>query len=166
MLGNRLFRPMRRRTLELLRGFIILILLRGFIILIVAQASAAFEAAACAAGKRMRSRESSSVWVVCPAFNEAPAIGRVLSDLSRTDYDVVVVDDCSCDATRHIATELDATVISHPINLGQGAALKTGIEYALAQGATYIVTFDADGQHRVGDIPRLLDALDHARADF
>jgi glycosyltransferase involved in cell wall biosynthesis len=114
----------------------------------------------------MRGPESSSVWVVCPAFNEATAIGGVLSDLSRTDYHVVVVDDCSCDATRDIATELGATVISHPINLGQGAALKTGIGYALSQGAAYIVTFDADGQHRVGDIPRLLDALDHSRADF
>jgi glycosyltransferase involved in cell wall biosynthesis len=57
-------------------------------------------------------------------------------------------------------------VISHPFNLGQGAALKTGIDYALSQGAEYIVTFDTDGQHLVSDIPLLLEALDRERADF
>ena len=54
----------------------------------------------------------------------------------------------------------------HPFNLGQGAALQTGIDYALARGAEVIVTFDADGQHRVADIAGLVDALTEERADF
>ena len=80
-------------------------------------------------------------------------------------YHLVVVDDGSTDATADIAAATGATVVRHPINLGQGAALKSGIEYALAQGAERIVTFDADGQHRAGDIARLLAALDEG-ADF
>jgi glycosyltransferase involved in cell wall biosynthesis len=93
-------------------------------------------------------------------------IGRVISELSRAEYRVVVVDDGSRDATRHVAAAAGAHVVIHPINLGQGAALQTGIEYALSEGADILVTFDADGQHRVSDIPRLVDALRRERADF
>jgi glycosyltransferase involved in cell wall biosynthesis len=117
----------------------------------------------------MQGSAGPSVWVICPAFNEAPAIARVLADLSRGVhgvYDIVVVDDGSSDATRRIAAPMATAVISHPINLGQGAALKTGIDYALSKGADYLVTFDTDGQHLVSDIPRLLEALDRECADF
>jgi polyprenyl-phospho-N-acetylgalactosaminyl synthase len=117
----------------------------------------------------VQSIASPSVWVVCPAFNEATTIGGVLAELTRHTrcaYNIVVVDDGSIDATRRIAATMATAVISHPINLGQGAALKTGIDYALSKGADYLVTFDADGQHRVSDIPRLLEALDREFADF
>ena len=107
-----------------------------------------------------------NLWVICAAYNEASVIGRVISELSRAEYRVVVVDDGSRDATRQVAAAAGAHVVIHPINLGQGAALQTGIEYALSQGADVLVTFDADGQHRVSDIPRLVDALRRGRADF
>ena len=70
---------------------------------------------------------------------------------SSAGYDVVVVDDGSSDRTRDLAAAAGAVVLRHPINLGQGAALQTGIEFALRQGADVVVTFDADGQHRVAD---------------
>lgn len=116
----------------------------------------------------MQSIAKPSVWVICPAFNESTTIGRVLAELRRGqgDYNIVVVDDGSHDATRRIAAGLATAVISHPINLGQGAALKTGIDYALSEGADYLVTFDTDGQHLVSDIPRLLETLDREQADF
>jgi glycosyltransferase involved in cell wall biosynthesis len=106
------------------------------------------------------------LWAVCAAYNEAATIGRVVAELSRAGHQVVVVDDGSSDRTRHIAAAAGANVVVHPINLGQGAALQTGIDYALSQGADILVTFDADGQHRVSDIPRLVDALRRERADF
>jgi glycosyltransferase involved in cell wall biosynthesis len=105
------------------------------------------------------------VWVVIAAYNEARVIDGVLGDVVRCGYSIVVVDDGSSDATAEAASGGHA-VIRHPLNLGQGAALQTGIDYALAQGADVIVTFDADGQHRAADIERLVRALDAARADF
>ena len=106
------------------------------------------------------------IHVVIPAFNEAAVIARVVSEVARAGYRVLVVDDGSSDATADLARAAGAIVIGHPFNLGQGAALQTGIDYALAQGAEGIVTFDADGQHRVADIARLTEALVEERADF
>ncbi len=90
----------------------------------------------------------------------------MVADVRRRGFNLVVVNDGSNDRTRDRAATAGASVVSHPINLGQGAALKTGIDYALSQGADILVTFDADGQHRVSDIPTLLAALARERADF
>jgi glycosyltransferase involved in cell wall biosynthesis len=106
------------------------------------------------------------VYVVIPAYNEGAVIARVLADVCRAGYRAVVVDDGSRDGTADIARAAGATVVEHPLNLGQGAALQTGIDCALAQAAEVIVTFDADGQHRVSDIARLTAALVDERADF
>jgi polyprenyl-phospho-N-acetylgalactosaminyl synthase len=106
------------------------------------------------------------LWVICAAYNEATTIGRVVTEVRHVGYQVVVVDDGSTDGTRHIAAAAGANVVVHPINLGQGAALQTGIDYALSQDADILVTFDADGQHRVSDILRLVDALKRERVDF
>jgi len=106
------------------------------------------------------------VWVVVPAYNEARVIAAVIAELKRAVHRIVVVDDGSSDSTAEIGAECGAAVLRHPINLGQGAALQTGIEFALAHGAELIVTFDADGQHRTADVARLIDALEAERADF
>ncbi len=106
------------------------------------------------------------IHVIIPAFDEAAVIARVVSEVARAGYRVVVVDDGSRDTTADVARSAGATVIGHPFNLGQGAALQTGIDYALAHGAELVVTFDADGQHRVADISRLTEALVEERADF
>ncbi|PWB65897.1 MAG: glycosyl transferase [Bradyrhizobiaceae bacterium] len=97
-----------------------------------------------------------------PAYDEAGMIGRVVADLGSLGHRIVVVDDGSRDATAARAREAGAVLVRHPINLGQGAALQTGIDFALRQDARAIVTFDADGQHRGTDIPRLLDSLKDA----
>jgi polyprenyl-phospho-N-acetylgalactosaminyl synthase len=107
-----------------------------------------------------------SIWIVVAAYNEAAVIGPVVADLVSRSYHVVVVDDGSHDATGQIALSAGATVITHPVNLGQGAALQTGIKFALSQAAGYVVTFDADGQHRASDIARLVDALVAEGADY
>ena len=109
---------------------------------------------------------SSAVWVICPAYNEAAMIGPVVAELLRAGYRAVVVDDGSSDPTPHRAAEAGADLVVHPINLGQGAALQTGIEYALSRGAEVLVTFDADGQHRVADVGRLIEAMRQQKAEF
>lgn len=103
--------------------------------------------------------DADSIFVVVPAFNEAEVIGRVVEDLRETYPNVVVVDDGSSDATAASAHAAGATVLRHPVNLGQGAALQTGITYALARGGAFIATFDADGQHANADIARMVRAL-------
>src|SRR5262245_52448973 len=107
-----------------------------------------------------------NVWVVIAAYNEAKVIAGVVADVQTTGHRVVVVDDGSRDATADVAEAAGAIVIRHPINLGQGAALQTGLDFALAQGAEIVVTFDADGQHRAADIAGLIDALGQSGADF
>jgi polyprenyl-phospho-N-acetylgalactosaminyl synthase len=107
-----------------------------------------------------------NVWVVIAAYNEGQVIADVIAGLRQTPHRIVVVDDGSADATADRAQSAGAIVVRHPINLGQGAALQTGIEFALANGAEFIVTFDADGQHRSADIAVMLDALRKNRADF
>src|SRR5580698_964628 len=69
------------------------------------------------------------LWVICAAYNEATTIGGVAAELRRAGHQVVVVDDGSLDHTRDIAAAAGAHVMAHPINLGQGAALQTGIDY-------------------------------------
>jgi len=100
------------------------------------------------------------VWVVIPAFNEATVIGEVIADVRSVFEHVVCVDDGSTDDTGEIALQTGAHLVRHPVNLGQGAAIQTGIEYARKQrGAQIFATFDADGQHRVKDLAAMVDRL-------
>ena len=109
---------------------------------------------------------TSSVWLVVPAYNEQSTIEQVVLGLLRFCPNVAVIDDCSSDLTPIRARAAGARVLRHPINLGQGASLQTGIDFALQNGASHIVSFDADLQHRPEDIPLLLRALTETGADF
>lgn len=100
------------------------------------------------------------VWIVVPAFNEVAVIGEVIADVRAVFDHVVCVDDGSRDNTGAVALRAGAHLVRHPVNLGQGAAIQTGVEYARRQrGAEVFVTFDADGQHRVKDVLRMIDRL-------
>ena len=102
--------------------------------------------------------------VVIAAYNEAKMIGEVVADIRRVFARVIVVDDGSRDGTASIAQAAGATVLVHPINLGQGAALQTGIAYALRSGAQQVVTFDADGQHRPEDGLNMIEVMTKQQA--
>ncbi|WP_264071765.1 glycosyltransferase family 2 protein [Mycolicibacterium komossense] len=100
------------------------------------------------------------VWIVVPAFNEASVIGEVIAEVRSTFANVVCVDDGSRDGTAAAALKAGAHVVKHPVNLGQGAAIQTGIEYARSRpGAAVFATFDADGQHRVKDVLAMIERL-------
>ncbi|HEX7302908.1 glycosyltransferase family 2 protein [Lentzea sp.] len=104
--------------------------------------------------------DQSDVWLVVPVYNEAQVIGDVMRNALQTFPNIVCVDDGSRDGSADAIRATGAHLVSHPVNLGQGAALQTGVEYAREQpGAAYFVTFDADGQHQVADVLRMLERL-------
>lgn len=105
------------------------------------------------------------VTIVVPCYNEGPVIREVLAELLRAWPHVIAVDDGSSDDTAARLGDTGATVVRHAVNLGQGAALQTGIDLALARGARYVVTFDGDGQHRAEDVAALVAPLAEGRAD-
>jgi len=103
--------------------------------------------------------------VVVPAYNEGHTVEEVVRQLRASFPQVIVVDDGSADDTGAAARAAGATVLRHLINRGQGAALKTGIDYALQGDAQVLVTFDSDGQHRVEDIARLVVSVAAGECD-
>jgi len=110
--------------------------------------------------------DPSSVYFVIAAYNEGPAVEEVVHTCLAHYPHVVVVDDGSRDETLDVAVAAGAIGLKHVTNLGQGAALQTGIDYALKAGASHIVTFDADGQHRIEDVAPMLEALVSQHAEI
>ncbi|MGH7522685.1 MAG: glycosyltransferase family 2 protein [Gemmatimonadales bacterium] len=101
------------------------------------------------------------VWVVIPAYRETQVLGPVVAGLRALGWRVVVVDDGSDDGTAAVARRAGAWVLQHPVNLGQGAALRSGFAFALADSSTrYVVTFDADGQHDQNAVAELIRPLE------
>ncbi|SDC74732.1 glycosyltransferase family 2 protein [Actinokineospora iranica] len=109
----------------------------------------------------------SDVWLVVPVYNEGAVIAEVARRAMQTFPNVVCVDDGSRDDSAAQIRTTGAHLVRHPVNLGQGAALQTGVEYARAQpGAQYFVTFDADGQHQVADVERMLKRIKSEDVDI
>ncbi len=99
-------------------------------------------------------------WLIVPCYNEGTVIFDVLTHARKTFPNIVAVNDGSRDDSAAQIRAAGAHLVNHPVNLGQGAAIQTGVEYARAQpGARYFVTFDADGQHQVKDVVRMVERL-------
>jgi glycosyltransferase involved in cell wall biosynthesis len=106
------------------------------------------------------------LFIVIAAYNEEKSISKVISSLKDAGHNnIVVVDDGSKDNTYSILKKSGVHALKHIVNRGQGASLKTGIDYALKEGADIIVTFDADGQHRVEDIPAMIKPIMDKKCD-
>lgn len=104
---------------------------------------------------------------VIPVYNEATVVREVVERV-LTQYPMVVcVDDCSRDGSVEEIRRTGAFLVNHPINMGQGAALQTGIEFVrLLPGIRYVVTFDADGQHRLEDVAHMLEVIEQVGTDL
>ncbi len=95
------------------------------------------------------------ITIVTPVYNEEKRVGLFLKQLRSTKYKIVVVDDGSTDASLKQINKIknkNTTLLEHKINLGKGAALKTGCEYAFKEGADAVILMDSDGQHNVNDL--------------
>ncbi len=107
--------------------------------------------------------------LVIPAFNEAANLPAVLPETTARlggEFEIVVVDDGSRDATAQVAERHGARVLRHPFNLGYGAALQTGYKYALQSGAELLVQMDADGQHDPGQVPVITEPVARGECDL
>ena len=101
----------------------------------------------------------SKVAIVIPAYNHGTRISDVVWKVAALKYSVFVVDDGSTDNTAGILSSIEGiTVLSHPRNMGKGAALRTGFKAASAS-CDWAITLDADGQHKPEDIDNLLKAV-------
>jgi len=103
--------------------------------------------------------EKSNIWAVIPAYNEEKSIAGIIKKTRLYAGMVVVVNDGSKDKTKDAAENAGAAVLTHVINLGKGAALKTGCDYAVKNNANFIIAIDADAQHDPKEIPRFADKL-------
>lgn len=109
----------------------------------------------------------SEVLVLVPALNEEETVAAVVTGArSCLDCDVLVINDGSSDRTTEEALSAGAMVIEHPFNLGVGAAIRTGLRVAAAQGRRYVVQLDADGQHEPAEAKHLLDRVRDDTADL
>jgi polyprenyl-phospho-N-acetylgalactosaminyl synthase len=103
--------------------------------------------------------------VIVPAYNEGDEIASVISKIKDCGHDLVVVDDGSIDNTVLAARSAGAKVLTHLLNRGQGASLRTGIQYAKGMGYQAVVFFDADGQMMASDISRLVVSMEKDNLD-
>ena len=105
--------------------------------------------------------------IIVPVYNEAKVIGSVLQSILKRFSRVVCVNDGSSDQSAAEISKTSAILIDHPINMGQGAALQTGIEFARGMPSVkYFVTFDADGQHRLKDAVAMVEELRRGKCDI
>jgi polyprenyl-phospho-N-acetylgalactosaminyl synthase len=110
--------------------------------------------------------DKKSIYFVIAAYNEENSIVKVVGSLKKAGYEhIIVVDDGSSDNTYEAAKRAGAIALQHIVNRGQGASLQTGMDYALMHDAQYIVHFDADGQHRIEDLPAMLQPVISGRYD-
>ena len=107
-----------------------------------------------------------TLFAIIPAYNEEKKVREVIQKTKKYVPNIIVVDDGSHDRTSRVAEEENAKVLKNVINLGKGAALRTGCDYALQQGATQLVVLDADGQHDPELIPFFADHLREADIVF
>jgi glycosyltransferase involved in cell wall biosynthesis len=112
--------------------------------------------------KRPRDDRGEKGAIVLPVFNEEKNLHATMEEIRGTGipWDIIMVDDGSTDGSRELLGNLPVTVLSHPVNLGYGAAVQTGLRYAVSRGYGTVVLMDADGQHVPSEIPILLAALE------
>lgn len=108
------------------------------------------------------------IYIVIPTFNEERHIKNVLKDVAKHKLPIIVVNDGSVDKTSQVLSKLKVKseklmVLTHRVNLGKGAAMKTGAEAAFSRGADAVIFMDSDGQHKASDLPKFIKALESGK---
>ncbi|MCC7553130.1 MAG: glycosyltransferase family 2 protein [Methanobacteriaceae archaeon] len=115
--------------------------------------------------------DKKSIYIIIPAYNEEKRVGNVLKKVASLGYKIIAVNDGSSDNTLNVLKSVQKEypdniyVLSHIINMGAGSATRTGLDAALKHNPSYVVTFDADGQHDYNDIANVCEPLISGRAE-
>ena len=113
-----------------------------------------------------KKQKNNDVVIIIPVYNEEKVIGSVIKAVSQKFNNIVCVNDGSSDDTLTKLSESPCFYVDHPVNMGQGAALQTGIEFARQLDVDYFVTFDADGQHRIDDVEKMVTEIRRNEQDI
>ena len=114
-----------------------------------------------------------NIFIVIPLFNEEKRVARVLTDIAKYKFPIIVIDDGSVDNSKVKCQKVklqskikNLTLLEHKVNLGKGAAMKTGADYAFGRGADAVIFMDSDGQHLASDLPRFIQVLKSGKMDM
>ena len=110
-------------------------------------------------------QNDSKIFIIIPTYNEAQVLRGVILPLLKSGFSVVIVDDGSTDTTWEVVSDLNIYYLRHEINLGQGAALQTGMDFVKSKEPDIVVHFDADGQHRIEDLFILIEPIQQGKYD-
>ena len=108
----------------------------------------------------------SDIFIVIPTYNEKKTVGRIVDELCRRGFRVIVIDDGSGDSTIVEANKFGAELIVHPKNAGKGRCIREGLEYALENNCEAAITMDGDGQHSLNDIDKFIEEYKKSGADL
>jgi len=116
----------------------------------------------------MINRRYNSTCIIIPVYNEAKMVGRTIEEVLKNFPHVICINDGSTDESEFVLEQIaQIKTINHPINLGQGAAIQTGIDFALQdKKLEFFVTFDADGQHGINDVKNMIDSIQGSNTDI
>src|SRR3989344_7119501 len=106
------------------------------------------------------------IWLVIPAYNEQATLARVIEGVKKYVDQVVVVNDASTDTTAQVAKQMGVNLISNQRNLGYAKSLERGLRLAFAKGASYCICWDADGQHVLKNLPKILTIIKSDQPDI
>ena len=107
----------------------------------------------------MEYNQAMKIWIVIPLYNEKKHIGGVLHETLKNRLPIVVIDDGSIDGGGKIVNKYPVSLLTHKINLGKGAAMHTGSDFAFGNGADAVIFMDSDGQHSPKNIKEFIDQL-------
>ena len=106
------------------------------------------------------------IWLVIPAYNEQATLARVIEGVKKYVDQVVVVNDASTDTTAQVAKQMRVNLISNQQNLGYAKSLERGLRLAFSKGAHYCICWDADGQHLLKNLPKILTIIKSDQPDI